>query len=99
MGINGILPKWISVIVISRDLIVITGCLVLYFLTNNLTIEPMTLGKLANASQFILIGAALVALNMNNEIIIPEIFLIIVAVLTTVSGLHYVYKGMKIAGA
>jgi cardiolipin synthase len=99
MGMYGVLPKWISVIVISRDMIVITGCLILYFLTNHLKIEPSAIGKLSNALQFILIGLALVTLNLNNGIIVPEFFLLIVAVVTSVSGLHYVYKGMALANA
>lgn len=99
MGTYGILPKWISVIVISRDLIVITGCLILYFLTNHLTIEPTMMGKLSNALQFILVGLALVTLNLDNEIPVPELFLILVALVTSVSGLHYVYRGMKVATA
>ena len=99
MSIHGVLPKWISVIVISRDLIVITGCLIIYFLTDKLRIEPSALGKLSNALQFILIGFALITLNLNNGIIVPKPFIILVALLTTISGLQYVYKGMKIAGA
>jgi cardiolipin synthase len=99
MGMYGVLPKWISVIVISRDIIVITGCLILYFVTNHLKIEPSAIGKLSNALQFILIGLALVALNLSSEMIVPPFFLILVAVVTSVSGLHYVYKGMTLAGA
>jgi cardiolipin synthase len=99
MGMYGVLPKWISVIVISRDMIVITGCLILYFLTNHLKIEPSAIGKLSNALQFILIGLALVTLNLNNKIFVPEFFLILVAVITSVSGLHYVYRGMALVSA
>jgi len=99
MSVYGVLPKWISIIVISRDLIVITGCLVIYFLTNNLRIEPSVLGKLTIALQFILIGFALITLNLKNGIEVPELFIFLVALLTTISGLQYVYQGMKIAGS
>ncbi len=34
---SGLIPKWVTVIVISKDLIVITGSLILYFVINKLT--------------------------------------------------------------
>lgn len=99
MSVYGILPKWISIIVISRDLIVVTGCIVIYFLTNHLRIEPSLLGKVTIAAQFILIGYALLTLNLPHSREVPEALVFTVALLTTASGLQYVYQGMKIAAA
>jgi cardiolipin synthase len=99
MSIYGLMPKWVTIIVISRDLIVVTGCLLLYFVIHNLKVEPSILGKVANACQFLLIGLVLLSRNIKGGLSIPMSFFIIVAVLTAVSGLHYVYKGLKIANA
>ncbi len=98
MSLYGIIPKWIAIIVISRDLIVVTGCLMLYFVTHKLKIEPSIFGKAANALQFLLIGLTLLSINIKGESLIPMPFLIIVAVLTAISGIQYVHKGLKIAG-
>jgi cardiolipin synthase len=96
MSIYGLIPKWLTLIVISKDLIVVTGCIILYFVTHSLRVEPSLLGKCANACQFILIGLILLSCNINNEISVPMWFFVGVAVLTSLSGLHYIYKGLKI---
>ncbi len=97
MSIYGLMPKWLTIIVISRDLIVVTGSLILYFVIHKLKVEPSILGKAANACQFLLIGLVLLSRNIKDGLPIPMSFFVIVAVLTAVSGIHYVYKGLKIA--
>ncbi len=94
---NGLIPKWVTVIVISKDMIVIAGSLILYFVTNKLTVEPTLLGKVSSAGQFILIGLVLLFRNINDGISVPAVLFFIVAVLTTLSGLQYVYNGLKIS--
>ena len=68
-------------------------------MANKLRIVPNVLGKLTIALQFILIGFALITMNLKNGIDVPELFIFLVALLTTISGLQYVYKGMKIASS
>jgi len=99
LSINGVIPPWLTLIVVSRDLIVIVGCIILYFVTNHLKVEPSLLGKISNASQFILIGAVLISLNTEERFIVPFVFLLIVSILTAVSGIHYIYKGLKLANS
>ncbi len=94
-----LIPKWLTIVVISKDLIVITGCIILYFVTHNLKIEPSMLGKITSACQFILIGIVLLSCNIKDGIQIPISFFASVAVLTAISGLHYIYKGLKIANS
>jgi cardiolipin synthase len=97
LSIYGLIPKWLTIIVISRDVIVLTGCLILYFVIDKLKVEPSFMGKAANASQYLLIGIVLLIRNIDSEIIVPAFFYVAVALLTAVSGLLYVYKGLKIA--
>ncbi len=97
MSTYNLIPKWLTIVVISRDLIVVAGCIILYFVTNNLKVEPSFLGKTASACQFILIGVVLLALNINEAFSVPFPFYIILAVLTGLSGIDYVYKGLKVA--
>ncbi len=97
MSIYGLLPKWITIVVISKEIIVITGTIIVYFVTNKLVIEPSFLGKCSSACQFFLIGLVLLLLNMENTVRVPNLLLIIVAVLTAVAGINYVNKGFKVA--
>ncbi|RJQ44657.1 MAG: CDP-alcohol phosphatidyltransferase family protein [Nitrospiraceae bacterium] len=96
MSASGVIPKWLTIVVISKDVIVLTGCVILYFVTNSLKIEPTLLGKLASACQFVLIGAVLLFLNIRGEMQIPVPIYIAVALITGISGLHYSYKGLKL---
>jgi len=97
MSKTGLIPMWLTIVVLSRDLIVITGCLIIYLVTNNLDIEPSFVGKTASAGQFLLIGFILLSLNFKSDMTFLNFPFIVVAVLTAISGLHYVYRGLKVA--
>ncbi|MBI5026594.1 MAG: CDP-alcohol phosphatidyltransferase family protein [Nitrospirae bacterium] len=97
MSIYEWIPKWLTITVISRDLIVVTGWLILYFATHTARVEPSILGKGANALQFILVGIVLLSINLTGTPYAPMGILIAIAVLTSLSGLHYIYRGLKIA--
>jgi len=97
MSVYGLMPTWLTIIVISKDLIVITGCVILYFVTNKLKVEPSILGKLASALQFILIGLILLSLNVGDNVDFPQVIFIVVAVITSISGIHYVVQGLKLS--
>ncbi len=93
MTAYGLIPKWFTIVVISKDLIVVTGCFILYFVTDKLKIEPSIIGKISSGCQFFLVGLVLVSLNMDNGFSVPTALYIVVAVLTAAAGLEYVYKG------
>ena len=97
MSKTGLIPMWLTIVVLSRDLIVITGCFIIYLVTNNLDIEPSIVGKAASAGQFLLIGLILISLNFKSDMTFLYSLFILVSVLTAMSGLHYVYRGLKVA--
>lgn len=96
MSMHGLMPKWLAIIAISKDLIVVTGCIILYFVTHSLKVEPSFLGKAASASQFVLIGLILLFLNLHDRPGVHMSLFIFVAVVTVLSGFHYIYKGLKV---
>lgn len=97
MSVYGWIPKWLTITVISRDLIVMTGWLILYFVTHTIKVEPSLFGKGANTCQFLLIGIVLLLINIKGNAVVPMIFLLIVAFLTAISGIHYIYRGLKLS--
>ena len=94
-----LIPKWLTIIVISKDIIVITGCLIVYFVTNKLVIEPSFLGKAASTCQFILIGLVLLLLNLGEGLRTPFFLFLLVAIITAAAGIDYVIKGLKVANS
>jgi cardiolipin synthase len=99
MSYMGLIPKWLAIMVISKDLIVVTGSVILYFVTHKLTIEPSILGKASSASQFFLVGLVLLQSNFPEAMSVPVPVFSLVAMFTALAGFHYVYQGLKIANS
>ncbi len=88
------IPLWLTITVISRDVIVVLGWISLHLTSHTTKIEPSLTGKAAIASQLILIAYTLLSINLN----VPPPYgwmLWTVATLTAVSGLQYIYRGLK----
>jgi cardiolipin synthase len=89
------IPKWLTITIISRDIIVVTGWVILYLSTHTAKVEPTFLGKTAISCQLVLICYILLDISFP---VLPDIrpYLIwITAVFTILSGLHYIYRGLK----
>lgn len=95
LTILGWIPTWLTIIVISRDIILITGNLGIYILTGDLKISPSILGKLTTASQVLLVALVLVMVNFGDNPLPPSVFLLVTGILTVSSALHYIYVGFK----
>ncbi len=99
MSYYGMIPKWITIVVISRDMILVTGCLITYFIVNNLNIEPTFIGKAASAMQFLLIGFVILFKNIGQALPMPNIIFIVIAAFTVISGLQYIQQGLKVVNS
>lgn len=98
-SINGWLPKWLTIMVISRDIIVIIGWMLVYLITHIRSVKPTITGKAAIAMQLILLCYVLLDINIAS---LPDIHAVLIwttAALTIVSGLHYIYRGFKLTHA
>jgi cardiolipin synthase len=98
-SIYGWIPKWLTITVISRDMIVTLGWLLLSLIYGRIKVEPSLTGKAAIATQLALIAYNLLSLN-NVNIPLPEEWpeewmAWVVASLTTASGLQYIYRGLR----
>ncbi|MBI4687553.1 MAG: CDP-alcohol phosphatidyltransferase family protein [Nitrospirae bacterium] len=99
MTLNGWIPKWLTITVISRDLIIVTGWLIFYFVTHTVKVEPSMWGKTANVLQSVMIGITLLLVNIKGSADTPMPLLIAVASFTAVSGILYIYRGLKTINA
>jgi cardiolipin synthase (CMP-forming) len=86
-----IIPLWVFVVILSRDLLIVLGWTVIYFLTGSTEIKPRLLGKLTTIFQMITVWLLLLGLP---PFIIDKLLLATVAV-TALSGLDYVLIGSK----
>jgi cardiolipin synthase len=97
LGINGAIPVWLVVLVVSRDVIVVLGYCVVYFVHQQaMEVDPSRLGKVNTFLQLFTVGFVLMSLAR------PELPLSAVnvaiqwvtAATTAASGVQYVYRGL-----
>jgi cardiolipin synthase len=88
------IPVWLTITIISRDVIVVTGWIIIYLVAHTAKVEPSGLGKSAIASQLILICYILLDINLPQLPDIHPYLISITALFTILSGLHYIYRGL-----
>lgn len=90
------IPKWVTIIIISRDFIVVLGWISLYIQTGSTKVSPSIAGKLSNIFQAICIATVLLALNfpIPHELLNP--LFIFTAGLSTISCIHYIARDIKL---
>lgn len=83
------LPSWVLLVVISRDIIIVLGSVIIFFVTGKLEIKPSILGKITTFLQMFTISFILLQIKWS--------YLIwdITALLTVISGFDYIRKGTK----
>ena len=91
----GYLPLWVFVVVLSRDVLIIMGWLLVYLLTANRRIEPRPLGKVTTTVQMATVIAILLRF--------PEPFthglIMAMTAANIVSALDYIWIGNVRLGA
>lgn len=92
----GIIPVWLFILVVTRDVIVVGGYLAIYFVTTPMEVRPSAVGKLNAFMQMSTIGFALVSIARPDIYMLPINLLTFygTGVTTALSGIHYVYSGL-----
>jgi cardiolipin synthase (CMP-forming) len=92
------IPVWLVIIVVSRDIILTLGSMVIYFTGHSLSIKPSLLGKATTFLQLLVVTLTLVlvAYGIKSDYLRSAYW--ITAGLTVASGVQYVIRGMKIMG-
>jgi len=97
LGIGGALPRWLVALVISRDIIIVAGYSVIFFVHQEaMPVEPTRLGKVNTFFELFTIGFVL--LHLARPFLPLDLVNMLVQALTAataaVSGVQYVYKGL-----
>ena len=94
--VEKLIPVWLTVIVISRDLLIIFGGWLLSVFGKIERIRPSFLGKLTAFLQFVTILAVLIRVNYGIIGVGVLYFLFyLTAFLTIASAIHYTYRGIR----
>jgi cardiolipin synthase len=96
LAILGIIPSWLTVVVMSRDVIIALGFWVLTLMNHKPTIKPKFTSKITTVLQILtVIWALLSVLHWGGQLLFP-ILINLTAFFTILSGLHYIYIGNKL---
>lgn len=94
LTIKGMLPGWLSVVVVSRDIIILSGIAVIFLMGKGLDIKPSISSKLTTVFQILTIISVLYPFSTLHF----QLFVTATAVFTVLSGLQYMYSGIKAMG-
>ena len=90
-----VIPFWISAVVVSRDLVLSVGVLVIHVAGGTVHPAPSWLGKLSTVFQMATVLAAMVSFYFGILRGMPWLFAWITAAFTVASGLQYIVQGLK----
>lgn len=96
LGILKDIPGWLAVLVISRDVLIVTGIAVLTFANIHFDIRPSLISKWTTVFQILMIGVSLLDLDFSGAQTLQLALVWVTAGMTVLSGLHYTYLGLNI---
>jgi cardiolipin synthase len=92
------LPVWLVIIVISRDMILVLGSIAIYFTGYQFTAKPSIIGKTTTVMQLVVVTLSLLMKNFGIDTGLMTILHWLTAGFTLASGIQYVARGTKIVG-
>jgi cardiolipin synthase (CMP-forming) len=96
LGINNLIPRWLVIMVVSRDILIVGGIMLSWVVGSPLKIKPLLVSKLNTVAQIVFASVVLGSLGFNYEL--PTLTLILmglVAVLTLLSVAAYVAEWVR----
>jgi cardiolipin synthase len=90
-----VIPFWIAVVVVSRDLVLSVGVLVIHVAGGAVQPAPSWLGKLSTVFQMATVLAAMISFYFGTLQALPRLLAWVTAAFTVTSGLQYIIQGLK----
>lgn len=90
------LPRWFTIIVVSRDVLLIGGSIILYMFLGKIGSPPSWLGKFTTGFQLLTVLCAMLDnfLPVLKPAVLP--LSILTLAVTVASGLDYIYRGARL---
>jgi cardiolipin synthase len=90
-----LIPLWVTIVVVSRDVILLLGTAVAHFTESRVDLTPTFLGKGTTFLQlaYVVMVIFLSSRHIDLTLILPLLFGMVA--FTLLSGLHYLYRGFR----
>jgi cardiolipin synthase (CMP-forming) len=96
LGINGYIPRWLVILVVSRDILIVGGIMLSWLMGDPLKIKPLLVSKLNTVAQIAFACVVLGSLGFNFEVPLFKLVLMgLVAVLTLLSIAAYLAEWVR----
>jgi len=96
LAIQGLIPSWLAVIVISRDIVILFGVALVTITGHTLEPNPPLPSKITTVAQVACVISVLLGYNAPNLDGLKGALFWFTAGMTMVSGLQYMYMGLNI---
>jgi cardiolipin synthase len=98
LAARDVIPPWLTVTVITRDILILLGVLILFLTKQDIVIKPSIVSKLTTCFQLATVFLVLVGNHFHLFSGIIPIIYIATGVLTIASGLHYMRSWFQMMG-
>jgi cardiolipin synthase len=96
LGFNGIIPRWIVILVVSRDIMIVGAILLSWLVDKPVTVKPLAVSKLNTAVQIVYAGLVLASFGFALDAgWLLTLMMALVAVLTLLSVGFYVAEWVR----
>ncbi len=92
LGWLGLIPKWLVIVVIARDVIILTGAAAYHFVIDHLRMVPSLISKINTLVQILLVLCVILAKLEVLPIGILEFLMFLTLFTTIVSGFSYIME-------
>ncbi len=98
LSLRGLVPSWLTVIVISRDFMILLGVLILFLSSTEITIRPSSLSKMTTCFQLLTVFIVLSQRHFHYSLHVNIYVFWVTGVFTIASGLHYMRYWFRMIG-
>jgi len=96
LSVNHLIPRWLVILVVSRDILIVGGIILAWVIGNPLKIRPLLVSKLTTVAQILFACVVLGSLAFNVKLDMVELVLMgLVGILTLLSVAAYVTEWVR----
>jgi cardiolipin synthase len=99
LGLTNRLPIWLTVLIISRDVLIVLTVAIINLAVGPRTFRPTIFGKIATATYIVTAVVAMLFNYRGHHSVLVDVCVWASLVITLVSGLHYIWHAARLLNA
>ena len=99
LGLANRLPIWLTVLIISRDVVIVLTVAIVNLAIGRRTFRPSIFGKIATATYIVTAVVAMLFNYLGYHSVVVDVFVWASLAITLISSLHYIWHAARIIDA